>query len=83
MRNSPFQLKNNSLQNTIDSNAAYLHHKSVVSQYNRAEVSPKDFIESLTGKNDAKRRTRRFEFNLKAQEEERTNIRMLKKFFEI
>ena len=83
MRNSPFQLKYQSVTKAIEQNVDYQRHKSTINEFITKEASPRDFRCELRRVNGQLQRTRRFENSSKWAEEERTNLRMLNKFMDI
>ena len=83
MRNSPFQLNNTSVINTLETNLAYKHHRQKIDQYKTTKASPRDHMIEMSGKNYHLQRTRRFENSAKYSEEEKSNLRLLNRFVEI
>jgi len=53
MRNSPFQLNNASVINTMETNEAYKRHRKNISQYHSTLPSPRDHLNEMSGKNDS------------------------------
>ena len=82
MRNSPFQLKQSSVHETIESNLSYQRHRKIVNELGVLQ-SPRDYKSEMRNKNQSLQRTRRFENQHKHQEEEKCNLRLLNKFVDI
>ena len=51
MRNSPFQLNNTSVINTIETNQAYKRHKQKLESYSLELSNAKDHMYEMSGKN--------------------------------
>ena len=83
MRNSPFQLNNTSVINTLETNVAYRKHRQNIDQYHSKMANPPDHIGDVSGKRAQVQRTRRFENSAKYREEEKSNLRLLNRFVEI
>lgn len=49
MRNSPFQLKKNSVPQTLEINQAYSLHRRNISEFHRTVVSPQDYYLKMQG----------------------------------
>lgn len=83
MRNSPFQLNNTSVINTIENNQAYKRHRQKIDSFSLTMSNAKDHMLEMSSKNQSLQRTRRFENTKKYREEETSNLRLLNRFVEI
>ena len=51
MRNSPFQLNNTSVINTLETNLAYKRHRQNIDSFSMTMANPKDHMGEMSGKN--------------------------------